>query len=277
MGYYLVLGGSFTVSIFAISLTSLPQAIHEFKSSSLLKRIGATPIKPWVFISVTSLFYIFTMFISLFWTMVMTFIIFCPYVSKPYEISIFGLQDLIRVPSLTEMYSSMDWVGFLISQLLTMLVGITCGFTLVSISKSSVTIQAMGVLIFVISLLLDACLFPPYLIKREDIMPIWWIGYFLSPFKSTTNMSTESWYWHTACYFLSNPEPQHLFNVNQSTIFDCSKAFVSTPMIYVPGMKLTGETTICEKWEKIIDWIIPFCWTGLFSLIAIKKFRWTTR
>jgi len=30
----------------AIALTSMPQAIYEFKRSSLLKRIGATPIKP---------------------------------------------------------------------------------------------------------------------------------------------------------------------------------------------------------------------------------------
>lgn len=45
LGYDQILGGSLIVPSMSVAMCSMPQAIFEFKKSSLLKRIGVTPIK----------------------------------------------------------------------------------------------------------------------------------------------------------------------------------------------------------------------------------------
>lgn len=158
MGYYMIMGGALTISVFAMSLTSMPQAIYEFKSSSLLKRIGATPIKPWTFILVTGMFYVFMMFVSLFWTILMCFLIFIPYVSHGAKIEI-SLGDsefqLFTAPSLIQMFNGINWGGFIVSELLTTFIGVSCGLMIVSIAHNSMSIQVFGVIVMIISLLLS--------------------------------------------------------------------------------------------------------------------------
>ena len=63
----------------SISLTSMPTAIYEFKSSSLLKRIGASPINPKIFITAVCSFYIAVMIISVIWSFLVSTVIFISY------------------------------------------------------------------------------------------------------------------------------------------------------------------------------------------------------
>ncbi len=282
LGYYSILGGSLTISVFAMTLTSMPIAIYEFKSSSLLKRIGATPIKPWIFILTTSLFYLFMMMISLFWTILMFFMIFAPYVNKNPEISVDFIGKDIPIayaPSIIRMFNSINWGGFIISELLTTMVAISCGFMLSSIGRSAMFIQISGIIIMITTMMLSGCLFPPYLIRKEGTMSLWWMGYAFTPFKSSINMVIESWYWKTPI-LIGNEWNYTFFNVNNSTIFNCNfvnGTFKMYPMIFLPGINVGEPQTICDPWEKILDWILPFVWIGIFMSIAISKFKWTTR
>ncbi len=107
-------------------------------------------------------------------------------------------------------------------------------------------------------------------------MPLWWLGYIFSPFKSTVNMVIESWYYKTPISLDDGSVLTNIFNVRNSNIFDCSKSFEATPMIFLPGIKFEA-TTICETWEKATNWVLPFAWIILCQSIALSKFKWTTR
>jgi len=50
------------------------------------------------------------------------------------------------------------------------IIGIAAGMMLVSIAKSSLTIQSFGVTIMIISMLMSAQLFPIYIIKANDVL-----------------------------------------------------------------------------------------------------------
>ncbi|GHU49843.1 hypothetical protein FACS189459_2510 [Bacilli bacterium] len=46
IGYTLAFPGAFCLGVFTVGLNSMPTTILDFKKSTLLKRIGVTPIKP---------------------------------------------------------------------------------------------------------------------------------------------------------------------------------------------------------------------------------------
>ena len=282
LGYYMVLGGSLTISVFAMTLTSMPIAIYEFKSSSLLKRIGATPIKPWLFITVIGTFYLVMMIVSLFWTILMCFLLFVPYVHKGADVKIY-LEDvpatLGTAPSLLDVFKYMNWGGFILSEIIITIIGVTCGLMLASLGRNAMSIQVIGVVIMILTLMLSACLYPPYLLRRHGTEFLWWTGYFLSPFKPAVNMAMESLYWKTP-FTIDTTNPivfNNLFNANNSTIFNCSVDYKVTPMIFLPGVDVGTPTTICSGWEKGMDWGLPFVWIGLFVFVTLKKFKWSNR
>jgi hypothetical protein len=60
----MILGSTITIGPVAIACISLPTAIFEFKKSTILKRIGASSIRPKSFLAYTAIFYLIIMICS---------------------------------------------------------------------------------------------------------------------------------------------------------------------------------------------------------------------
>ncbi|MFV8401023.1 hypothetical protein [Mycoplasma sp. 2634B] len=184
--YPMIASSSLTIGPVAIACVSLPTAIFEFKKSTLLKRIGATKIKPLVFLLYVSSYYFIIMFLSGLWTLFFTFIIFGPdyFVEGKvvYSKVIGGVNYHVSLASLKEIFAQIE-VGGLIYSLLTLtLVSLAVGLFIVSVSKSILMIQALGSTLLIISMFLTGQVFP--MVAVSEVKGMWWFSY-ISPFKSS--------------------------------------------------------------------------------------------
>lgn len=294
LGYDAILGGALGISAMSISLTSMPQAIFEFKKSSLLKRIGATPVKPYMFLLITGCFYFGIMLLSVAWCIIFSLLIFgIPYWNEGKVISSTfrpildtntGLPTgeyykLLALP-FKDVLSNVDWLGLIWGQLMAILIGASCGMFLVSISKSSIMVQAMGVTILIVSQFLSAQVLPPAMIR--DVDALWYLSYAISPFKSSTAMIFSSWNGELTpnanltqlAHAVTNADGTTLHFVPsliKTNIFNTESAY------WYYNTKGTGAIEILSTPEKYVSFFLPFIWTGIFGLISSWKFRWTTR
>jgi hypothetical protein len=101
-------------------------------------------------------------------------------------------------------------------------------------------------------------------------------------------MSTESWngpvnannaeflsLWIDGKMF-GSPMYMHMQNLNESTIWNVNVNYSTYSTLLLPYVK-PGNTVILTKAEKILNFIIPFVWTGLFLLVTTRKFKWSSR
>ncbi|MFV8476964.1 hypothetical protein ACNQ2I_00725 [Mycoplasma sp. Z355B] len=184
--YPMIASSSLTIGPVAIACVSLPTAIFEFKKSTLLKRIGATKIKPLVFLLYVASYYFIIMFLSGLWTLFFTFIIFGPdYFTEGkvvYSKVIGGVNYHVSLASLKQIFQQIE-VGGLIYSLLTLtLVSLAVGLFIVSVSKSILMIQALGSTLLIISMFLTGQVFP--MVAVSEVKGMWWFSY-ISPFKSS--------------------------------------------------------------------------------------------
>lgn len=262
LGYFLVLAGSMGISVMTLGLVSMPQAIFEFKQSSLLKRIGATPIKPIIFILCASVFYVLVMIASILVALLASLIMFgCYWDTAPVWATLSGGYDF---PSLKQLLEGVNWGCFIYSQLWMVVVSVSIGMFLVSISKSAVTIQSIGVFIMIISMFLSGQLFPITIVKNVPFF--WWVGY-LTPFKCTSGLIIESWY----------GKQDICFNINGSDIFDFKNSYEVLITLPVGGAEMFKPIEIFRTFEKILNLLSPLVWTTLFVSVASIKFKWSTR
>ncbi len=77
VGPSLIVPGVFSVPVLCIFLVFMPQMIFEFKNSSILKRIGATPIKPIKFLSALGLYCSIITVTAFIFLLCSCFVIFC--------------------------------------------------------------------------------------------------------------------------------------------------------------------------------------------------------
>lgn len=278
LGFNTMFGGLLMISSMSVSLTSMPQAIFEFKRSSLLKRIGVTPIKPWMFILVAAIYYLVVMLLGTFFSIVMGIAIFSSNMDVGKEILsttppfIPGYNNANNGPlvsfTLNQLLNSINWGGFIWSLLLNIMIGLSIGMLLVSLSKSTIMIQGIGIPILILSQFLSAQVLPPYMVREIDA--IWYLGY-ISPFKSTTILMFQSW----------NPSvigiewiesAKHYQQVIDGTIniFDMNAIY----KLMTPDGKIME---LVSKPERYINMFLPFLWIGLFSGLSIKFFKWSTR
>lgn len=286
IGYDLIFAGSIAISTMAISLTSMPQAIFEFKNSSLLKRIGSTPIKPYLFLLVTGFYYFFIMIISLTWSILFCMILFGSQywdlgkIIGTYSDDLGLLSFNVRYLSFSKVLSSINWGNLIWGQLMAMLVGTSCAMMLVSISKSTLVIQTVGITIMITSLFLSGQVLPMSMAREETF--IWYLGYFISPFKASTSIFLESVNGDPFFTKLGNQEILYNFvlnskeaywtpNITTSNIFDLTKPY------YAIDKSGNNLLEIFSSWEKLLNIFIPFIWAFVFSLITTWKFRWSIK
>lgn len=290
LGFDQLLGGIIAIPSMTIGLTILPTSLFEFKNSSLLKRIGVTPIKPWMFLFVFGLFYISIMFIATFFTIGISILIFMGNLNKGRlidnfrapvigENNIYGNLDLYS-QTLKQMLSYVNWGGLIWGLIMNILVASSIGLFISSIAKSTLAIQGVGVPILIISQFLSAQVLQIGMIKSVDAL--WYLS-FISPFKYSTDLIIESW---NGAVQLGNPVwtqivntegvttswngVQNIIYTGTSNIFDVNNNFY---MFY----KDSEPILIFDKTIKIINLIFPFIFFAGFSLATLKTFKWSLR
>lgn len=265
LGYDQLFGGALAIASMSIGLTAMPQAIFEFKRSALLKRIGVTPIKPWMFLLAAALFYFVVMIIASLWTLAIGTGIFSKYMNEGYElVKASGSNPPVISQSLKNMLDNVNWGGFIWGLMMNIIVAISLGFLLVSTSKSTLAIQGLGIPILIISQFLAAQVLPLPMVSGNAMK---YISY-LSPFTYSTGLMIES--------FTGVIDPGYITTgqivINGSNnIFDVNDAF---KMIEYKGSELK---VMFDKGNKIVNLVMPFVFTGIFSAIAIKTFKWSAR
>ncbi len=266
LGYDQILGGALIIGPIAISVIVLPNAIFEFKESSLLKRIGSTPIKPLFFMLTIGFFYLILMIISLIWSLIFSLMMFSQYwdIGRVIVEAVVGTKPEVLAPSFSEVLNIVNWGGVIFGQIMSMIVGVSIGIVLASFATSSMMIMGMGTIILISTQFLTGQVLPPSMIVEVDVM--WYGGYFLSPFKAPTSIILESWNGSATVindfqieFLTSNP-----FDLNQ-------------PWIYFDATAFPKELEILSSWEKWLNIFLPFIWFIGFMLISMKKFKWSTR
>lgn len=272
LGYQNIFGGALAISSMSVALTAMPQAIFEFKRSVLLKRIGVTPIKPWMFLVVAALFYFFIMFIATFWVIVIGIAIFSGNMNVGKEMAVLpaiegGDPTPVMSPTLLNYLQNVNWGGFVWGLIMNIMIGVSIGLLIVSTVKSTLAIQAIGLPVLIISQFLAAQVLPLYMINEIEAMK--YLS-FLTPFKYSTSLMLESWSGIIG-KVPAQVDGKMLYSIiGENNIFD----------IYTPYMSFnkTGVLTeFFQPYEKILNLVMPWAFTGLFCGICLKTFKWSTR
>ncbi|ADV34166.1 hypothetical protein MBIO_0204 [Mycoplasmopsis fermentans PG18] len=189
--YEMILGSSITIGPVAVACVSLPTAIFEFKKSTLLKRIGASNIKPLAFLSYTAFYYFFVMVLSAIWTALVALMVFGPQYFNEGKVlfeTTFGSQTIaVRTTPMKDLFTRIHWAGYIYSAIVLTLVSIAVGLFIVSVSKSILTIQAIGSSLLIISMFLTGQVLPISQIIGQKVM--WYLSY-ITPFKSPITQNT---------------------------------------------------------------------------------------
>lgn len=282
LGYNQILSGSLSISPMAVTLTSMPQLIFEFKNSSLLKRIGCTPIKPTLFVFITIVFYLMIIVLSIAWCIIFSLLIFgikywdngSLFIETLVPVGANGQPELIKIydPSFKDVLSNVNWLGFIYGQITLTLIGLCLGMAIASISKSAITLQGVGISVLILSQFLSCMVLPSSLVRGIDAM--WYLGYVLSPFKCSTNLIVESWGGQIPVdgdlYVKMADSSDYVLNFASSNPFDVNTG-------YYLASESGDKLLILGKEEKIVSLILPFVWIAGFFAISIKFFKWSAR
>lgn len=222
--------GVISLQVMSFAINVVPQSINDFKTSVLLKRIGSTPIKPITFLLTVSIYYGVLMFISFFWNMLMVVIWF------PSKIGIIFAGD----PSVGVL--AIEWGSLIFAIFYTVITSIFIGLLVVSLSKSAIASNVIGMIIFFLSMFLSGMLFPIQNITPNLGLNI--VSYF-TPFRYTTGLMTMSW--------------------NGNSIFDMS------------GSYKIGEVVVYQVYDKWLNLFMPLVFIGLALFFSAKNFKWNVR
>lgn len=279
LGYDQVLSGCFLIPITAIALTVMPASIFEFKKSTLLKRIGVTPIKPWMFLATLFVFYVLVMLFAVVWTLVFSLLIFgIKYWDQGREIvpafiseNILISRPAILAPSFKEILMTVNWGGFLYGILNAIIVSCAIGLLLVSISKSTNAITTFGTIILITSQFLAAQVLPLSMVYGNSIFR--YITY-LTPFKFSTGVVLESWNGSWDGIALQNGFL--VLDFIESNPFDIYSPFISFDGGLIQNAGYKGFV-VFNEWEKALNLSMSYVWFGIFMGLCLKTFKWSVR
>lgn len=272
LGPQWVMPSGMLIPIITISMLFLPQSIFEFKNSTLLKRIGVTPINPMKFLIVILAYNILIIFSSVIFVFLCSFGIFSiPSLdgsSNLYNIIING--KIIKIGWI-DMIKHADWWSFIYALFMTILVCISIGFLISSIAKSSLFIQGLGMTIILITFFVAPLALPLPMVVSFDAMK--YIGYLL-PLKYATSACTEA-FAGSSNYGSSI----NIINIYNSNIWDITKDYTIFNPFTASG-SLSGnwkQMNIFNSTDKVLNLVMPYLFTIIFFFFGIEKFSWSNR
>lgn len=288
LGYDQLLGGALSIPSMTVGLIAMPQAIFEFKRSVLLKRIGVTKVKPWMFLLAISLYYVGIMLLSTAFCIAMSLAIFSKNWNEGMEmlnnfpIDSNGTLATIVTPTFYQMLQNVNWGEFVWALFMNIFVATSIGLMLVSVLKSSLAIQALGIPILIISQFLSAQVLPIPMVREVDAM--YYLSY-ISPFKYSTGLMINAWQGSVQLNSSDNAviglvqigtnsigQSIQQVQIMQNSIFN-----VDSSMYYYYSKQGIDSIKIFDKADKILNLVMPFVWTIIFSGVAIKCFKWNNR
>ncbi|MBU4689670.1 ABC transporter permease [Mycoplasma zalophidermidis] len=214
--YEIIIAATFSIGPLAIACVALPTALFEFKKSTLLKRIGATNIKPINFLLVIACYYFLIMIFSGLWTGLVSLAFFgSRYFNEGkelYSVALGSENIIVRLSSIKDLFTRIHWGGYVYSFIVLTMVSLAVGLFLVSISKSILMIQAIGSTLLILTMFLSGQVLP--LAQIAGVKTMWYLSY-LTPFKSPIVQNTMAFQGaaHTSQLFYVN-NTSHALNNN---------------------------------------------------------------
>lgn len=249
--------GLIAMMITSNAMQTVPASIQSFKSSTLFKRIGSTPIKPWMFIVGCAVFYSIVFAVEICFMLLLVVIFFSTKNMLLYP----DIQEKYPKPAFEYIFSKVNWGGYILSQIYTIILSITMGLFIVSITKTTMGAQGIGMSIFFLSMFLSGQLIPLSSILGNQGLTV--ISYF-SPFRYTNGLQFES--------FVSANSSYSHYNGSNS-VFSYSKNGWSPESweVFKLGRPMYYGG---DFWA---NWLAPLGFIMIFGTIAIKKLHWGTR
>lgn len=265
VGPQFMIPGAYLIPTLCILLVFMPQTVFEFKNSSILKRIGSTPIKPYKFLLAIAIFnfiIVSTAFIFLF---LFSFLIFYDSLNGIVNIRT-NNPDGGRIwlePDYLYMIRHANWVDFIYSAIVTIILGTLIGLFIASVSRSTLFIQSIGISLLLLVLFVGPVILPVSMVSSVDIVRF--IGYIV-PLKYPISLAIESF---TSGMFNS------VINVQGSGIWDVNSNY---EVISVFNLLELGDTiTVFTKADKIANIIMPWAFIIIFSYLNAVTFGWSNR
>ncbi len=233
--------GIVTFQIVSSGIQQVPSAIMEFKNSVLLKRIGATPIKPIDFILCVVIVYLSFIILQIFWIILWMVLIF-----GFHDFS--GLNDQTITGIQLMFHGSVDWGGFIVSEIYIVLLACIVGIFVSSVSKTAAQATALSMAFFFLAMLLSGQLIPIYTIDNN---PFFKVVSWMTPFRYGNQLAFMAW--------------------NGISIFNSAdwNSWIQGP----------GGVHIYDfaPWMGWVSWFLPLVYSGIFIGVSVYKFKWYVR
>ncbi len=138
------------ISVAAITgngLNGLSVRLAQWKQSTIIKRIGATPLKKWEFLVAALFFYINIMMFQAIWIVIWSFIFFHSQIGLSGEHSTIITQKAGKAVTITKIIQLHPFF-IIVGLLLTMLFSVSLGVLLASFLNDVNTISSIAIMIF---------------------------------------------------------------------------------------------------------------------------------
>jgi hypothetical protein len=257
----------------------LPSTILDFKQSSLLKRIGVTPISSRRILLSICFFYLLIMILSTVVVTCISLLFFTQYWNVGSLITVGEGETSISInlPSIKTILTNVDWGGYCYNIFICIILSISTGLAFASIFRTPTTIQSVSVMLMIIVILSSGLAVPNQISVSNKVI---WFGGYITPFKPIINCTYEAW---NGTYkqngldgFDWNPDWRNFTNLYGSSIFDFKKTYAVYSTIVLPGSKM-GPIQILTTSEKYVNISVPYAWLSVLIIVIAKKFRWTGR
>lgn len=247
------LTGLAALMVISTGLNSIPISIMEIKESVLMKRIGSTPIRPWMFILTIAFFYSLIMIAQVLITLFTIFIFFgfqkfflSGTIDDP--VTITGNQLFFTgFFSKEGEFVQTNWGSYIFGMLYTMLLSIFLAVLIVSLTKKSASASMVGSMIYFLSMFLSGMLFPLTVIANNELL---YDLSFISPFRYVNVLIALAW--------------------SGISIFD----FNAINQNILNDELMIGIRNIAEVWT---GYFIPLLFILAALILSIYRFRWSTR
>lgn len=266
MGWKEMLAGTMAMISVSIGLLILPFEVVSLKKSVLLKRIGASPVQPWMFTFVICFFFLVILILSSSWLSLCALLI-------TLDPSIFD-----GLTSVTGLF------GFSQGLIINIILAISLGFVIAAFSKTEIQTQAIGLTLFLpIAFLSGQFLSTEKIASSETLEMV----SRLIPFRYSTMMMTEAWIGDVNIpnVLTSNA---NIWQVHDYTVLSSSINFSYEELnqLSQPGANISAilqakiadaKIILYDKTDHIVSFIYPYLMIIIFLIIGIKSFKWTTK